>query len=344
MSETREATVSLRWALPFLRLTGAHPDDIEAFKREGITLQDFANPDTRIRHRVSMEQLGRAVERTGNPALGLHAGERVEAGDFDVLEYAARACATLRDATHCANRYMYLMHTAQEGRLIEERERAMWQVTTTDDVPQLPAANDFAMSSACTFARRYTGQRWVLLEVHFRHDQPTDMAEYARVFDDAKIKLGMPHNAVVFLPQHLDAPMSSANPGLQAAFEMHASQLLERLKRREGVGGRVRQLLVQQLPAGDVSMASLARSLGMSVATLRRRLGDEGTTHSELLDEVRRELAAKYLTDMRLAISEVAFLLGFSHVTAFYKAFRRWSSGVTPAEFRARAQGRLLSA
>jgi AraC-like DNA-binding protein len=82
----------------------------------------------------------------------------------------------------------------------------------------------------------------------------------------------------------------------------------------------------------------------MSVATLRRRLGDEGTTHSELLDEVRRELAAKYLGDMSLAISEVAFLLGFSHVTAFYKAFRRWSNGVTPAEFRAQSTGRRLSA
>jgi AraC-like DNA-binding protein len=336
--------VSLRWVFPYLRLTGSHPDDIEAFKREGITLADFANPDTRIRHRVAMEQLGRAVERTGNPCLGLHAGERVEPGDFDVLEYAARSCPTLREASHCANRYMYLMHTALEGRLIEERERATWQVSTTDDVPQLPAANDFALASACTFARRYTGQRWVLLEVHFRHDQPTDAGEYARIFDEAKIRLGMPHNALVFMPEHLDAPMSHANPGLQAAFEMHAQTLLERLKRREGVGGRVRQLLVQQLPAGDVSMASLARSLGMSVATLRRRLGDEGTTHSELLDEVRRELAAKYLTDMRLAISEVAFLLGFSHVTAFYKAFRRWSHGVTPAEFRAKAQGRVLSA
>lgn len=334
----------MRYVLPFLRLTGAHPDKIKAFKREGITLQDFANPDSRIRHRVAMDELARAIQVRNDPLLGLRAGERIEAGDLDVLEYASRACANLREATLCAIRYMYLMHGAIEGRLVEERERAIWQLVQSDDVESIPAANDFALASACTFARRYTGQRWVLLEVHFQHDEPTDMAEYARVFDDAKIKMGMPHNALVFMPEHLDAPMSHANAGLQAAYEMHAQATLERLRRREGVGGRVRKLLIQQLPAGDVSMTTLARNLGMSVATLRRRLGDEGTTHSELLDEVRRELAAKYLSDMSLAISEVAFLLGFSHVTAFYKAFRRWSNGVTPAEFRAQSAGRRLSA
>jgi AraC-like DNA-binding protein len=73
----------------------------------------------------------------------------------------------------------------------------------------------------------------------------------------------------------------------------------------------------------------------MSASTLRRRLADEGVTHTELLDDVRRELGEKYLADPRLAISEVAFLLGFSHVTAFYNAFRRWQ-GLTPAEYRAR--------
>ena len=90
----------------------------------------------------------------------------------------------------------------------------------------------------------------------------------------------------------------------------------------------------------EATIRTVARRLAMSVATPRRRLGDESTSHSEILDDVRRELAEKYLADMSLAISEVAFLLGFSHVTAFYKAFRRWSQGVTPAEFRAQSQRR----
>ncbi len=340
MPEVREATVALRWAIPFVRITGVDPQEIVVFAREGIALRDFADPDTRIRHRVAMELLERAVARFGDPCLGLRAGEQLESGDLDVLEYAARSCATLREAIQCTGRYMYLMHTAQEALLFERGEHAIWELRITDGVPQPPAANDFALAAACSYARRYTGRRNVLSEVHFCHPTATDEAQYARFFDGATIRLGAPHNALVFARHHLDSAMSHANPGLQAAFELHATAMLERLRRGEGVAGRVRQLLVEQLRAGDVSMSTVARRLAMSVATLRRRLSEDGTSHSELLDEVRQELAKKYLTDMSLAISEVAFLLGFSHVTAFYKAFRRWSNGMTPAEFRAQHQYR----
>lgn len=333
-------TVALRWVLPFVRVTGVDPFDVGLFAREGLSPRDLANPDTRVSHVFTMELLTRAVERTGNAKLGLQAGEAVEAGDLDALEYAARSCVNLREAIHCANRYMLLMHGAQEAVLLEQGDRAIWQLNTTDDVPQHPAANDFALTTACWFARRYASRERVLREVHFRHEQPTDLAEYARIFDNAEIRMGQRTNALVFAREFLDVRMTLAHAGLQAAFEMHAGALLERLKRAGGVSGRVRSILVEQLRAGDFSMVTVSRKLAMSVATLRRRLSEENTSHSEILDDVRRELAEKYLADMSLAISEVAFLLGFSHVTAFYKAFRRWSHGVTPAEFRVQAQRR----
>jgi len=334
----RETTVSLRWVIPFIRLTGADPLSLPILLREGISLLDFTNADTRLRHRALMELLERAVVRTGDPALGLKAGESLDAGDLDVLEYATRSCPTLRDAILCANRYMHLMHSAQDARLLEDGTFATWEVRITDDVPQPPAANDFAMTAACTYARRYTGQRNVLREVHLRHDTPTDAAAYARIFDGARIRLGAPHNALVFTREHLDAPMSHAHASLHAAYAMHAESLLERLRRSESLSARVRRLVISQLRSGDVTRESIARQLALSVPTLRRRLKEEGTTHGELLDEVRRELAERYLADKSLSLSEVAFLLGFAHVTAFYRAFHRWFQGCTPAEYRARLE------
>jgi AraC-like DNA-binding protein len=73
----------------------------------------------------------------------------------------------------------------------------------------------------------------------------------------------------------------------------------------------------------------------VSVATLRRRLEEEGTTFTGLVDEVRRDLAERHLSDPHRTISEVAFMLGFAHAPAFHKAFRRWT-GATPSERRAR--------
>ena len=82
-----------------------------------------------------------------------------------------------------------------------------------------------------------------------------------------------------------------------------------------------------------VSAETVADHLRMSARTLSRRLADEGTSHKAILDELRADLARRYLEDAELAISEVAFLLGFSEPSAFHRAFKRWT-GQTPSQFR----------
>jgi AraC-like DNA-binding protein len=78
----------------------------------------------------------------------------------------------------------------------------------------------------------------------------------------------------------------------------------------------------------------------MNQRTLARRLQSEGTTFSALFDDLRRSLALRYLLRHDLRISEVVFMLGFSEVATFYRAFRRWT-GQTPLEYR-RSQGGVL--
>jgi AraC-like DNA-binding protein len=75
----------------------------------------------------------------------------------------------------------------------------------------------------------------------------------------------------------------------------------------------------------------------MSERSLNRALAAEGTSYRELVAQLRQEMAARYLAQDRLGIAEVAFLLGFSELSAFYRAFKRWT-GRTPAEFRAEAR------
>jgi AraC-like DNA-binding protein len=75
--------------------------------------------------------------------------------------------------------------------------------------------------------------------------------------------------------------------------------------------------------------------MDMSVATLRRRLEEEGSTYSNLIDEVRFDLARSYLCDSRVSIREISFLLGYSQSKAFYTAFKRWTGGLSPGQYRA---------
>ena len=71
----------------------------------------------------------------------------------------------------------------------------------------------------------------------------------------------------------------------------------------------------------------------MSVRTLARQLGDLGVSFAQILDELRHDLAVRYLQDPNVSLSQIAFLLGYSELSAFSHAFRRWT-GTTPGEWR----------
>jgi AraC-like DNA-binding protein len=75
----------------------------------------------------------------------------------------------------------------------------------------------------------------------------------------------------------------------------------------------------------------------MSQRTLARRLSSDGLTFSGIVDELKADLANRYLRDEDLAISEIAWLLGYSEVSAFTHAFKRWT-GKTPREMRSQGE------
>jgi AraC-like DNA-binding protein len=109
-------------------------------------------------------------------------------------------------------------------------------------------------------------------------------------------------------------------------------QRLERIPPTNALSHRVRHLVAAELSNG-VDSDAVARKLHMSRRTLHRQLASEGTSFKKEVDDLRRELATQYLAERRMAIAEIAFLLGFSEASAFHRAFKRWN-GSTPAECR----------
>ncbi len=336
MSREREKEISIRLVWPFARITATSAETIGMLARMGVPASAFANPDTRFPYRLAMRMLENSVKITGDQALGLHAGEQIEPGDFDVLEYVARSAANLREAIAVMARYFRLLNDAAEISLADDGPNAALCFRLADDEPSPPALNDFMLAAAVAFSKRNTVYE-PPIEVRVMHARPSYAAEYERIFQ-AQVRFGAPCNALIVQRSRLSAPMLRANPRIGAAFELHAQQLLDRLREGDGITGRVRDTIASRLATGDVNMVSTARKLGMSVATLRRRLEVEGTSFADIVDDLRRKLAERHLRETTPAVSEIALLLGFSNVTAFHRAFRRWT-GIAPTEFRARARG-----
>jgi AraC-like DNA-binding protein len=329
-----EARLSIRLVWIFARVSHHSAEAEEILARENIGPAEYFNPETRVSHRIMMDLLRLSVDG-GDPEIGLRAGAGLQPGDFAILEYAARSCFTLRDAIGCFLRYVGLLNEAAELSLVEDGARATLRHHVTDSVPQLPAANDFVMAAADAFAKTYCHVYEPPAEVHFMHPEPAYRTAYDRVFGTA-VRFGAPYNAFALSRAQLEAKLTRSDPEARSEYEKHAEELLSRTRESLGVTVAVRRVLLANLRSGGSAMGTTARRLGMSVATLRRRLHEEGTTYAAAIDAVRYDLAKRYLMDPGVTTSDVAFLLGFRDASSFSKAFRRWTKGVSSVEFRQR--------
>ncbi len=333
--QVREKRISVRLMWPFLRVISSSPSPLttQFLEAAGVDPVDLGRPDTRLPHRLVMSILEAWVEHSGDRTVGLRAGASVEPGDLDPIEPAARSCSTFREALACVARYMHLVHEGADVSLVDSGDHVLWRYRITDGVPQPRAANDFVIASAASFSLRCTSVDRMPLEVHFMHDAPEDLGDYS-AFSRSVVRFGMPHNGFLLDRALLDRPTRGGNVRMHEAFDRYARELSERAAL--GARSRARDAILAHLSCGDMCMETVAAGLGMSVPTLRRRLEDEGTTFTDLVDDVRRELAEQYLRDPDRSISEIAGLLGFAHAPAFHKAFRRWK-GITPTAHRARS-------
>jgi len=135
--------------------------------------------------------------------------------------------------------------------------------------------------------------------------------------------------------EDLELPLPNADPRLCAILDRHAKQLLEQLPRVPRLSQRVRELIAAELKEGSPTSESIARKLQMSDRTLRRRLEEDDTTYEKLVEGLRKALAERYMSEPNFSIDDVAFMLGYSEVNAFRRAFRRWH-GESPAGWRRR--------
>jgi AraC-like DNA-binding protein len=326
-------TMSVRMLWPYMRVLRDFGPELAALSAAGIDTATLGDADARIPRRLAADILQIAVHRTVDAALGLHAAEHIESADFGIMDHAVRACPDVRRALLCIARYTRLQDDNLEMQFVEDGERVIWQIRNAVP-PTLRLTNDFQVTATFMNLSRRLGRHEAPLEVHFRHKEATDAAEYARVFR-APVRFGMPHNGLVLPRFLLDQPVPSANPQVFSVFDLMASNLLKKLDRKDTMMERVRRLVVTRIGRDDIGIVRIGEQLHMSEATLRRRLDEEGTTYKTIVDEVRRDLADQYIAERQVAIGEIAFLLGFSTQSAFGRAFRRWN-GVSPIEHRLR--------
>ncbi len=335
------ATVSITAITPFLRLleeTGpeatlrATDEGEHVFKRWGVEPESLSNPTLRLPHDLVIELLLCFTEILDDSSAPLRAGTKLQLGDYELLEYLCCSCRTLGESIACLGRY-YPLLIAADYDLVIEGDRAEGRFRIHEGLRAPDELNEFALASNLTMAALHLALEGLKMpiEVCFTHAPPPHAPLIPQLFG-TPVRFGCEYNAIVFPVSMLDHPMRTADPVLHAILQRQADAELLALTERTAFPARVRAVMQSELAAG-ARLEAVAAQLHMSPSTLRSRLLQHGTTHTEMLDRLRRDTAQRLLRQSQLSYAEIAHVLGFAHPPAFHRAVRRWF-GLTPSAFR----------
>ena len=334
--EPRTCVYSARLFQPFIRLL----DRTSLIPAEWAQAMRSLDLDERM-PAATAHQLLDGVMSLGVPAdIGLRAAREWSPGDGGALDYAVTSALTVRDALEAAKRYMRLVNDAVSIDLEVNGPEALIKVENF--LPMSRAVLDFQAGSLfrlfrCIWA---SGAR-ASLRVLLSYPAPPDLAGHELTFDGAPLVFDNPFPGFAFDSKLVDARLTSGDFRLHDAIRLYAEQMLQELPRSRSLTGWIESAIASELPKGAPGVNRIATRLRMSTRTLERRLEREGTTFSDLLEDLRRRLALRYVANPSIPLGEIAFLLGFSHTTGFHRAFKRWT-GETPLGYR-RAQVALAS-
>jgi AraC-like DNA-binding protein len=302
-------------------------------RRVSLDRRAFTDPDLRLPSRQVAELLQLAAEASGCDTFGLRMAESRRLSDLGAVSLLMSHQATMRDALMTVIQYRQLLNEAllvqvdEHPDLVVVREELI-----LDGWAQARQSYDLAVGVMYRIFRAVLGPRWRALSVEFTHGPPADMTVHARVFGPI-VRFSSDFCGLTCGRADMDAPNPSADPVLAQFAERYLHSLPGAT--RASTIQDVQKAIYFLLPSGGASIARIAESLGLNERTLQRRLAAEGAEFSDLLNEIRRGLALRYLANPDLSLSRIADLVGYGRLSSFSRWFAE-TFGTSASQWRQR--------
>lgn len=311
--------------------------DIDSiFGNTGVSPAMAGSPTLPIKLACFCRLFEEAARQTGDGNFGLWFGNQFRPHDLGLWGYLAVSSPTLGTAlrniidTFPFHQQHSLLRLAprNDGLLMLQ-----YQIRAPDIVERRQDA-DLSLGMFLNIFRECLGRGWTPETVYFEHPRPLDAEQHEAAFG-APACFSQPANALVFRPEVLKQPMPRRDPKMTAMMRACLEALGSKADDFEPLTDRVRMAVRTRLPDGWPSLEAISEDLRLSPAGIQRELARIGLTYKGLVQAVRRELALSYLRQRHLPLSEIAFLLGYSELSAFSRAMRRWT-GRSPKSVRNR--------
>lgn len=308
-------------------------DSTALLQELGMEPKHLISLDSRFDQDQITQLWHRSAEISGDPYLGLKAAQHLRPQNLHAVGYAMTSSATLKEAWQRFIKFQHLIADSSVMKLTENRDSyTLSQEVGTTGLPPAYQPYDMGMASILLMSRWIQDDPTLTpITVSFKHPAPGPDRPYRELFN-CPVYFDQPLTKMMIAKHIVERPIATANEELARILDELSAKHLGR--HQEGsFTQQVRNALITLLPKGEPQKAAVAESLNLSDRTLLRRLQNEHTTYQEILDQLREEMAYGYLQRADISLEEVAYLLGFSDISTFSRAFKRWT-GASPGQWR----------
>jgi AraC-like DNA-binding protein len=308
----------------------------ELLDEAGILPEQLGDPNAWISVRRSSALFEAAAIATNDPAFTLSFAAQIPLHDLGVFAHIMLSSPTIGGAFANGCRYFGLQTTGASVRLVVEGRDAELSYGIHDPTIVRHGQNTEMVFTLLTrLTREATGDpRWAPREIRFRHRRPANVAVQQAMFR-CPLVFDQPDDALVVSPDDLRTRLQKADAVLLRSLVAGADASLPADAEAQSFHHHLRRAVAASLRSGDIAIEHVAMRLDTSARTIQRRLQERGQTFQALVAETRLALAQHYLHDASRSLTDTAFLLGYSDLSAFSRAFRRWT-GQSALEFRRR--------
>jgi AraC-like DNA-binding protein len=304
-------------------------------KKSRLTSELLEDVESRLVVRDQIDFLHLAAEALGDDMLGFHLAQDFDLRRAGMYYYVLASSENLLELFARGARYSTLVNEGLSQRYVDDKRVGLAVRYLGSRRPMDRHQMEFWLTSLVRICRAGTGRQVKPARVRLTHYPGRGHAALSK-FLGCRVEFGAATDSILFPRDLRDLPIARPDPFLNRLLvRMCEEALANRPRVAEPFVARVERVMAPLLPHGNARASEVATSLGMSQRTFARRLSEVDLTFSRLLHRLRLELAHRYLVEEKLAVSKVAWLLGYQEVGAFSHAFRRWT-GKSPSEFARR--------
>jgi len=306
-------------------------DPAPLLKKLNIDPKFIEDPNARYSYTTIDQLWFEAVTIANDPGFGLRVVRFWHPSHMGALGYAWLASSSLHTALCRLSRYMSILTEGATLDIDEYKNDFSAHLKFKAISKQQPTRTDSFMAMLLAMCRANCGDNFHPSSISLTHSEPEDSSEFYALFE-CPISFNATDNRFNIPKNVANKALISSNPQLAQISDQIIIETLAKLV-KDDIVTQVKAEVLNQLPSGNVTDATIANAINTSQRSLQRKLQQEGTSFKSILTDLRLELAKKYIKNSNLSLMDVAFMLGFSEYSSFSRAFKNWT-GMNPSNYR----------